>query len=81
MKKWFKRLLGLTFEQKQIKKGQTCFIYCDCGNELISSSFVEDIVDNDGNNHVKYVCVKCGEFHDYNFDIAPVPISWKELKN
>lgn len=75
-----KKMFGLTFEQKQIRKGQTCFIYCNCGNELISSnSFVEDIIDKNGNNHVKYICRECNKFHDYNFDIAPIPISWEEL--
>ena len=82
MKEWFKKIFGLTFEQKRIKAGQTCFIYCECGNELISSnSFVEDIIDKDHDNHVKYICTKCDKFHDYNFDIAPVPINWNQLES
>lgn len=56
------------FEEKQLKKGQSCFCYCDCGNELISSnSLVKDI------DYVYFKCVKCGKESKWNFD-TPCPI-------
>ncbi|MFW6219689.1 MAG: hypothetical protein ACOC22_04010 [bacterium] len=61
-------------------KEQTLFIKCICGNEMCSDgSFISDTYDEHGDNHVLYKCKKCGEEHDYNFDIAPVPINWKDL--
>ena len=62
-----------------LKTSQDTFIYCECGNELCSDgSFVSDTYRNN-QNHVKYKCKKCGLISDYNFDIAPVPINWKNL--
>lgn len=59
---------------------QRTFVYCDCGNELIASkSFVSDTYDENGDNHVLYKCTQCGREHDWNFDIAPVPINWLKL--
>lgn len=61
---------------------QTTFIYCECGNELCSSdSFVRQFDDEHGDNHTEYKCSKCGKHSDFNFGIAPVPISWEELAN
>jgi hypothetical protein len=61
------------------KLKQTTFIYCKCGNEMCSdSSFISDTYDNNGDNHVKYKCEKCGTESDFNFDIAPFPINWNE---
>lgn len=66
----------------KLKVVQRTFIYCDCGNELIDSkSFVSDTYDENDNNHVIYKCSQCGLEHDYNFDIAPVPINWLELRS
>ena len=63
------------------KKEQTTFIYCKCKNEMCSDgSFISDDYDDNGNNHVRYKCKKCGIESDFNFDIAPVPINWKELQ-
>ena len=62
------------------KRVQTTYIYCKCGNEMCSDgSFISDTIDQDGENHVRYKCRKCGLKADYNFDIAPVPINWDEL--
>jgi RNase P subunit RPR2 len=59
---------------------QNTSIYCSCGNELCSSdSFVSDTYDEHGDNHVLYRCTKCGKESDFNFDIAPVPVSWGQL--
>jgi|WetSurMetagenome_2_1015567.scaffolds.fasta_scaffold05374_4 hypothetical protein len=56
------------------------FLYCKCGNELISSgSFVSDSYDKDWNNHVLFKCSKCGKEFDYDFDV-PVPIIRTEEK-
>lgn len=57
------------FEEKQLKKGQTCFCYCPkCDNELISSnSFIEDT------DYVYYKCSKCGTKSKWDFDF-PCPI-------
>jgi hypothetical protein len=56
-------------------------IQCDqCGNNLVvGNSFVSD-TDENGENHVRYKCEICGTEHDYNFDIAPVPVSWKSIR-
>jgi RNase P subunit RPR2 len=64
------------------KKKQSLKIYClYCNTELISSdSFVSDTYDCHNNNHVIYKCKNCGNISDYNFDIAPIPINWKQLK-
>ena len=60
----------------------TTKIWCtECNNDLCSGgSFISDTYDDDGENHVKYKCVKCGDESDYNFDIMPAPINWDELK-
>lgn len=56
------------FERKQLKKGQTTFCYCKCGNELTSSnSFIEDT------DFVYYKCSKCGRKSKWDFDF-PCPI-------
>lgn len=70
------------FKRKQIKRKQTLFIRCEkCGNELCASnSFVSDSYDKNGDNHVIYCCSNCGHKKDYNFDIAPIPIKWSELR-
>lgn len=74
-------MFGL-FKKKTTPKKQSTLVYCDCGNELVSSnSFVSDELDENGDNHVKYKCTKCGLESDFNFDIAPVPINWKTLKS
>jgi len=58
------------------------FIYCrKCKNDLCSNgSFISDVTDVNGSNHVRYKCKVCGLEADYNFDIAPVPINWKDLE-
>lgn len=67
--------------QKVEEPEQITFIYCKCGNEMCSDgSFISDTYDDNGDNHVLYKCKKCGKETDYNFDIAPVPISWEEIK-
>lgn len=49
-------------------KEQRTFIYCDCGNELITSnSFIKDT------DFVYYKCSRCGKESKWDFD-APVPI-------
>jgi RNase P subunit RPR2 len=66
----------------KLKGKRTLFIYCEngCGNELCSSgSFVSDTYDENGENHVRYRCSKCGHESDYNFDLCMLPINWKEL--
>ena len=72
---WIKSKIGT-----KRNKEQKLFIYCkDCKNELVSDgSFVSDTYE-DGANHVRYKCKKCGKESDYNFDIAPIPINWEEL--
>ena len=60
------------FQEKQLKKGQTCFVYCDCGNELISSNSL--LKDTD---FVYFKCSKCGEESKWDFDV-PCPIKIKE---
>jgi hypothetical protein len=75
MIKWIKSF----FHKKD--KEQMTFVYCKCGNEMCSdNSFVSDTYDEKGDNHVKYKCEKCGCESDFNFDIAPCPISWEELR-
>ena len=70
---WFKNIF-------KKKSKQSTFIYCNCGNELCSDgSFISDTYDEKNNNHVLYKCVKCGMESDFNFDIAPLPISWELL--
>ena len=61
---------------------QTTFIYCNkCNNEICSDgSFVSDTLDENGDNHVLYKCKQCGQTADFNFDIAPVPINWNDLR-
>jgi hypothetical protein len=59
---------------------QVTYIHCTCGNELCSGSFVSDSYDERGDNHVLYRCTKCGKESDFNFDIAPVPINWTNLR-
>lgn len=60
-----------------MKSNQTTFVYCECGNELISSdSFVSDTYDKKERNHVIYKCSKCGKKSDWDFDL-PVPIKYK----
>lgn len=62
------------------KPKQHTFIYCKCSNELISSdSFISD-TGSGGDNHVLYKCTKCGKNLDFNFDIAPIPINWEQIK-
>ena len=59
---------------------QTTYIYCKCGNELISDDcFIDQYDDKNGDNHVLYKCKKCGRNSDWNFTIAPVPISWETI--
>lgn len=72
-------LLKILKKLLKSKKPQVTFIYCTCGNELCSSSFVSDSYDERGDNHVLYKCSKCGKKSDFNFDIAPVPINWADL--
>lgn len=66
---------------RKLNPKQCTFIYCKCGNEMVSDgSFVSDTYDENGDNHVRYKCKQCGKESDYNFDIAPMPINWRELK-
>lgn len=59
---------------------QRTFLYCGCGNELISSkSFISDTGEG-SENHVLFKCKKCGKDLDFNFDIALVPIKWEDLR-
>jgi len=71
------------FTKKEKKKKQYTFIRCNkCGNEMCSDeSFVSDTTDEKGDSHVKYKCQQCGKEHDYNFDIAPIPINWEDILN
>lgn len=46
---------------------QTTFCWCDCGNELCSTSFVSDT------DIVLYKCTRCGKESRWLFD-APCPI-------
>lgn len=62
------------------KSNQTTFVYCECGSEMCSDeSFISDTYDENNNNHVRYICQKCGKESDWNFDIMPGPISWDYL--
>ena len=74
---WIKSKIGI---RKNVQE-QKLFIYCKgCKNEMVSDgSFVSDTYE-DGENHVRYNCKKCGKESDYNFDIAPIPINWEELR-
>jgi len=75
LKNVIKKLLGNS-------KEQSTYIYCKCGNEMCSDgSFLSDTYDENGDNHVKYKCEKCGLKSDYNFDIAPLPINWDEMRS
>lgn len=56
------------FQEKQLKKGQYTFCYCECGNELISNKCC--IRDTD---YVYFKCNKCGKISKWDFD-APCPI-------
>ena len=60
------------FEEKQLKKGQSCFCYCGCGNELISSNSL--IKDTD---FVYCKCSKCGKKSKWDFD-CPCPVLLNE---
>ena len=62
------------FQEKQLKKGQTCFVYCDCGNELISDNCL--LRDTD---FVYFKCNKCGLMSKWDFD-APCPIFIENVK-
>jgi hypothetical protein len=73
-------------KKPQDRKKKTCggiSIYCrKCKNDLCSDdSFISDTYDDDGNNHVKYKCKKCGTEADFNFDFFLVPINWKDIRN
>ncbi len=76
-------MIGILKKLFQKKPKQTTFIYCEkCGNELCSTgSLVSDTYDEKGDNHVLYKCSKCGHKCDYNFDIAPIPIKWSEIRS
>ena len=60
---------------------QTTWVYCPkCKSDLCSTdSFISDTYDIHGDNHVLYKCTNCGTKSDWNFDVAPVPISWEVL--
>lgn len=57
-------------------------IWCpNCGDDLIGNeSFISDTYDENDDNHVLYKCTNCQEESDWNFDVAPCPVSWKILK-
>lgn len=66
---WVVRLLMGRPRQEE----QLLYLYCRCGEELITSgSFISDTYEEDG-NHVRYVCTACGAHSDYDFD-HPIPI-------
>lgn len=50
---------------------QKTFCWCDCGNELCSTSFLDDT------DVVRYKCSKCGLITRWNFD-APIPFKIKD---
>jgi hypothetical protein len=77
----FSKLMSM-FKKKKTKKPQSTFIYCDqCNNEMVSDgSFVSDTYDDNGDNHVLYCCKECGLESDWNFDIAPFPVLWNDIK-
>jgi len=61
---------------EKLRKKQTTFVYCTCGNELTSSnSFISDTLDG-----VKYKCKKCGRNSTWNFDIFPLPVDITDKK-
>ena len=68
----FKKNKKNKFEEKQVKKGQTTFCYCKCGNELISSKSC--LMDTD---FVYFQCYKCKKISKWDFD-APCPILVKD---
>lgn len=75
-----KKILG-SIKHYFTRTDKCTLIWCKCGNELCSSdSFVSDTYDEKDENHVIYICTKCGRKHDYNFDIAPIPLSWREIR-
>ncbi|MFW6219612.1 MAG: hypothetical protein ACOC33_02085 [bacterium] len=59
-----------------IEKIRTANIYLLCSD----GSFISDTYDEHGDNHVLYKCKKCGTESDFNFDIAPIPINWNDLR-
>lgn len=64
IKEWYLRVF----------KKQYTFIYCKCGNELISSDSKFKTKDN---RCYKYQCNKCGRRSYWLFD-TPVPIRLKD---
>lgn len=75
-----KSCFGFTISRKP-KPSQLLFLYCECGNELCSDgSFISDTQDDNDDNHVTYKCKSCGLESDWNFDIAPFPVNWEELR-
>lgn len=72
-------LLKLLKNLLKPEKPQVTYIHCTCGNELCSNSCVSDSYDEYGDNHVLYICTKCGKKSDFNFDIAPVPVNYENI--
>jgi len=57
-----------------LRPRQTTFVYCDCGNELVS----DDGAMEDTDGVVTYRCSRCRAESRWLFD-APVPIRLREV--
>lgn len=51
--------------------GRSCFIYCDCGNDLGTGT--SDILYQSVDKEI-YSCNKCGMLSEWRYDIGPLPI-------
>ena len=51
--------------------GRSCFIYCDCGNDLGTGT--SDILTQSDTKDV-YKCDKCGMISEWRYDIGPLPV-------
>lgn len=58
-------------------KGQHTFIYCSCGNELISSNSIHYLTNHKG--IYIYRCNKCNELSKWDLT-TPVPILLEKVK-
>ena len=59
-----------TKEQKYFYNS-SLFIFCKCGNELLSSGSF----DKEENGNFYFKCSRCRRVSAFRYDIAPVPIS------
>ena len=51
--------------------GRSCFIFCDCGNDLGTGT--SDILYQSVDKEI-YSCNKCGMLSEWRYDIGPLPV-------